>query len=354
MKRRNSFAALIFALSCLAVVPQATAQTNNLEQKIKRLVLAVGEAERTINAEKFAALTTDDFSESQTNGMGTKTKSKSQILDELRKAPEGFKKVFSMVKVESEMTDASAKKSGDNAEFKFLLTEHSLLKITEDGKTDEFKKVERFETTGTAVRRNGNWLLSSWQKKLSVNSNKAQFDSEIVEQMNFGMATLALLVDSEKSKPPLINTELTAPIDPTQAKMIFRREYYNYARGFRHSGWFIDLMGNVYKYEYKYANNGQPGVKFDFKTPPTLVSRIAPELVFEKLKLSQKAAQGSFSRKTYARDAGTLTYSAFLANPLTNKFDEIKLKESGDFAGTNDAPEAAALAEWLETVFRKP
>lgn len=112
MKKRNFFAALIFSLSCLTAAAQATAQTDNIEQKIKPLVLAVGEVERLINAEKFAALTTADFSESQTNGAGTTTKSKSQILDELRKAPEGFKKVFSTVKVDAETANVSTKKVG--------------------------------------------------------------------------------------------------------------------------------------------------------------------------------------------------------------------------------------------------
>lgn len=160
-----------------------------------------------------------------------------------------------------------------------------------------------------------------------------------------------ILQNNQMRLQSAISTDADGRIDSTETKMIFRLEYENYAWGYVGGGWLIDLNGNVYHYEYKLGKYEQGRQKFEFKTTPTLISRVAPELLTEKLLWSRKAAQGKFNRKNAANDAGSRVYSAFLANPLTNKFVEIKLKESGDWEEINSAPEAAALVKWLDTVF---
>ena len=156
---------------------------------------------------------------------------------------------------------------------------------------------------------------------------------------------LACLSAMAQTKPAL-----TAPLDPVQAKMIFREEYRNFARGLRQGGWYIDTSGDVYSYKYKRAQNGSSGSGLEFETPPTLAAHISPKIIAEKIRLSRRAARGKLQQKHGAYDAGIVTYSAFLPAARTKKLTEIKLRLSGDVIGTNNAPEAVSLVEWMKTV----
>ncbi len=140
-----------------------------------------------------------------------------------------------------------------------------------------------------------------------------------------------------------------APLDPAQQKMVFRYEYWNYARGFQHKGWYMDEQGGVYKYSYERVLDPQKPseIKFKFKVSPTLIAQITPEVLAEKRELLKKVEKGKYRDLQGANDAGTRTISAFIADTKTGKFREIILVEKGDFEGINTAPETGELIEWL-------
>ncbi len=140
-----------------------------------------------------------------------------------------------------------------------------------------------------------------------------------------------------------------APLDPAKQKMVFRYEYWNYAREFQHKGWYVDEQGGVYKYIYERVLVPQKPseIKFKFKVSPTLIAQITPEVLTEKRKLLKKIEKGKYRELQGANDAGTQTISAFIVDTKTGKLRELILVKKGDFVGINNAPETQKLIEWL-------
>ena len=145
--------------------------------------------------------------------------------------------------------------------------------------------------------------------------------------------------------------ENSTELDPTEKKMVFRYEYWNNARGFQHHGWYINELGDIYKYGYDLVIDPKnPGNrKYKFKTPPTLVGRVTPEVLAEKRKLISHAANGIYSERSAANDAGESTITAFVPDAKTGKFRKIVLNKTGDYEGSNSSPKAAELVDWLKT-----
>lgn len=121
----------------------------------------------------------------------------------------------------------------------------------------------------------------------------------------------------------LSNIALAVPV-------LFERNYTNHAWGYVNEGCFVDESGFVYTYD---VNSGKAMEE---------IARVSREELELGRELLMKASQGQFTRKIVAADAGSLLYSGKLWGKT------IKLGESGDYYGVNDAPEAKKLLELIK------
>jgi hypothetical protein len=151
------------------------------------------------------------------------------------------------------------------------------------------------------------------------------------------------IADSNQINSSIKRTDFAAPLDPEKQKMVFRYEYWNIGRN---KGWYMDELGDIYKYSYQPNKDG-------FVTPPTLIGRVAAGDLAEKRKLIEQSAKGNIRKQRGGYDRGTHTIVAFLIDERTGKYREVLLTKHGDFEVSNDTPEAALLVDWLTKVIAK-
>ncbi len=200
------------------------AQNDNSVREIEQLATEFHDAEIKWNVERLGNILTEEFQETRTDGSGVVTKPKAGIISELRgkDMPETLRKVFKLIESDRKIADFSAQPVGDKANFKYKLTERSTLKIASENQPFDLNKIERFEVSGTAVRRDGKWLLASLRKTFLPAQNKEPRRNEIDEGIKFDLALVGLMVEAlqkEKFQP-------TNKDEQTQA-LIY--EFYNLA-----------------------------------------------------------------------------------------------------------------------------
>lgn len=122
--------------------------------------------------------------------------------------------------------------------------------------------------------------------------------------------------DTNQTKSSAVQSDINAPLNPANRKMVFRYEYYWHKA--RNRSWYIDEQGDIYMYSYQYD-------KKSFITPPTLIGHVDPKVLAEKRKLIEQAAKGSFTVRRGPTDSGAVKTVAFLPNAESGEFREIVL-----------------------------
>ena len=139
----------------------------------------------------------------------------------------------------------------------------------------------------------------------------------------------------------------------------FQYEYVNNAWGRQHTGWLIDSLGNVYSYNRPEEWNNLDSLnkidseKFhaNLEYCDSILFTVDKTELFKKIDLIPKASQGKISDPVHEMyDAGITTFSAFILNSETNKYECILLIQYGDFRRENDAAEANELYNYLEEI----
>ncbi len=203
MKRVNLLISWVLAILVVAVGAMAQTPNKVSAGNIKQLVKDVHNAEFTRNIEKLANLLTDNFKETNIDGRGARTTLlKETFLDVLseKDAPEAVKKVFSRIVFANKINNFSVRQSGAKANFKYKLTVRKSLKTVSENPPVEFKEIYRLKIVGTAVRRNGKWLLDFRQLTFIRPQNIEQAKKEITDGINFNMALVRLVVEAKKSE----------------------------------------------------------------------------------------------------------------------------------------------------------
>jgi len=113
--------------------------------------------------------------------------------------------------------------------------------------------------------------------------------------------------------------------------VLLEKNYTNHAWSYRNHGCFIDENGFVYSYNVSKVE------------PIEYAKKNVGAFTLDKIKdLLLKASQGKFETKHAMADAGTTLYSG------NYRGTAIKLSESGDYVGTNSAPETAMLIYYMD------
>lgn len=143
-------------------------------------------------------------------------------------------------------------------------------------------------------------------------------------------------------------------------KILFETEYINRAWGYHHMGMWIDSSGTVWRYELAEGENklDETGIyeesdlldKYMHKKEyVATVSRDTLRMMYERI---GAAAAGQHSDTTTPMaDAGTVLHIAWVFNPASGTYREVGLRMRGDQQSDNLAPEARAIADWLDRLW---
>ncbi len=144
--------------------------------------------------------------------------------------------------------------------------------------------------------------------------------------------------------------------DMANQKILFQYEYVNYAWGYQHQGWIIDSAGDVHC--YKSPKNWQQFDSIGLIDASLLESNLLQTdsvcFTVEKTELAQmislieEASRGEKLEPQQKRfDSGVQVYTAYMLNTVTNKYESVLLKQTGDYLIENKSQAAEELYNWL-------
>ncbi|MDA3953791.1 MAG: hypothetical protein PF485_09095 [Bacteroidales bacterium] len=150
--------------------------------------------------------------------------------------------------------------------------------------------------------------------------------------------------------------------DVMNQKILFQYEFVNYAWGYQHKGWIIDSTGNVYCYDlpknwHQYDSLGLINISYleslilQIDSVCFTIDKIE---LYSNTALIEKASKGEISEpKQEMFDAGANFYTAYILNSVTNKYESVLLKQTGDVQIENKSDEAKELYKWLDAINHK-
>ena len=144
--------------------------------------------------------------------------------------------------------------------------------------------------------------------------------------------------------------------------VLFQYEYYNYAWGFRHHGFMIDVSGQVKG--FREPKNWVPADSMGFLSKADLEYNLTlTDTVFTNV--DKSVLDDFYSKITDLRngkiidhgmvmaDAGTGVLSAWYWSEKVGKYENVFLMSKGDIFKENSHPDVKALVDWLKTVGAK-
>lgn len=138
--------------------------------------------------------------------------------------------------------------------------------------------------------------------------------------------------------------------------VVFQYEYYNYAWGFRHSGFLIDKDGQIkgFSQPEKWITPdssgfiGKDDLKFNLAQCDTICGKADMdelELYYSKIKDIRNGE--IVDNGLIMADAGTGVFSAWYWNEKAGKYENVFLISNGDISKVNIHPEVRELVAWL-------
>jgi hypothetical protein len=154
----------------------------------------------------------------------------------------------------------------------------------------------------------------------------------------------------------LISCEEKA-LESADVNCFFQYEYVNYAWGYNHSGFTVTPSGEIYKFDkttpWVFAEKGQiqlsdllKNISISVKSE-TLISKTDMQ---SYLALATIAKTGTLSTPfSRGADMGAMVCKVFVPDETDpqNVFEEVILKQTGDWEKHNLKPEAAVISAWL-------
>jgi hypothetical protein len=139
-------------------------------------------------------------------------------------------------------------------------------------------------------------------------------------------------------------------------KVLFQREYINYAWSYQLNGWLIDSSGNVRSYNLPETWHFTDSEGFIY--PDTMnsnlqqtegtVCKVDKDTLLKYFAMLTQAAKGELtSPLMVTADAGSTIYSGFLYDSVSGKYRQIFIKEIGDIFVENKSKEANEIYNWM-------
>lgn len=148
-------------------------------------------------------------------------------------------------------------------------------------------------------------------------------------------------------------------IDFSRQKVLFEKEYINFAWGYNHTGWYIDSVGVIYYYNKPQNWNTTDStntiklesLNSNLSYCRRLTITIDKSELAIRLAQMTNAAKGKLSNPVMEMaDAGINSNYELLYNQETKSYKRILLKQIGDWRIENSSAEAESLWQWMRTI----
>jgi hypothetical protein len=147
-------------------------------------------------------------------------------------------------------------------------------------------------------------------------------------------------------------------------RFVCERSYTNFARGYQHSGFYVDREGGVYRFSVEAETLApslpppdptEAGIEATYGSGIVLVGRVAADELLAMFRLIPAAARAGYSKRVSAgADRGALVSACYLFDAAQKRYRAVELDVKGDWEYRNLAPEAETLAKWLMSLERPP
>jgi len=171
--------------------------------------------------------------------------------------------------------------------------------------------------------------------------------------INVGDAVLA--VQSAFS----VDLPLCSGCSRSRQQFVFEIRRFNFAWGASYGGFYFDIAGNVYSYEYDRDEVPFPIPPFGDPYSPrqlaerynhnrTLVKTVDMAELLQNVALIAAAGEGPLSPTVHrCYDAGEIEFLGYLYDESEGSYRAILLELTGDYAATNFSREAREIVGWL-------
>jgi hypothetical protein len=158
-------------------------------------------------------------------------------------------------------------------------------------------------------------------------------------------------------------TQQSHAADAVTGKFIFEYCHSNAAWGHTLNGFFIDAEGSVWKYDHggdSWTPSRADGLFYEFDLTEKYrdakqVGTVDKAVLSAMISLIDAASQAELKRRNAGNDMGSLSYMAYLYDPVADSYKEVILSSKGDWIIENTSGAAKTLTQWLESVFfRQP
>jgi len=194
------FAAFIF-ISILST--GSLAQPARLNVELRQLIIA---AANTSDAGEMDSLLSDDYTQADVSDKGNSLTTKARIVRQLAEVPEAFKPLMERVSTRSELANLRSVHNGECAVFTADLVARSIVRVSDRLPAKTVTQVERFEISGSAVRVDGRWKLSSLRRSRTMAKDVAVRMEELEGNKAFDVAVVGLLLEgaarAKAANPP--------------------------------------------------------------------------------------------------------------------------------------------------------
>lgn len=146
------------------------------------------------------------------------------------------------------------------------------------------------------------------------------------------------------------------------APVIFQYEYYNYAWGFRHSGFLIDKDGRIkgFNQPENWITPDSSGfmakedLKYNLAKCDTISGRVDLDELYQYASKIKGIRNGKIvDHGSVMADAGTGVFSAWYWNDKVGKFENVFLISNGDMYKVNRHEDVSELVAWLKWIGEK-
>lgn len=154
----------------------------------------------------------------------------------------------------------------------------------------------------------------------------------------------------------------TAP-PQAQQQILYEVESVNFAYGYQHRGYYIDLRGAVHSYNFKGTGEvwrDSAGGTFSeqtlmkkFSHHDSLLVMADRDSLLWSYGLVKEALNGTTTDTIKAgADRGSVFYNVYVYDPGVGMYQRVTLREEGDWSFHNQSPGAMQLVDWLKSTVR--
>ncbi|MEK7719303.1 MAG: hypothetical protein AAB347_06795 [Bacteroidota bacterium] len=144
-----------------------------------------------------------------------------------------------------------------------------------------------------------------------------------------------------------------------ESTLIFQSEYTNYAWGYNHNGWMLDISGQVKRFQksakWVFADSLGYISATDMQKNMSACDSVIEQIDSKEFTLYAEKAINCVNwnmtkpQNTMA-DAGEHIYAFYLYESGSNRYKRVILNMTGDWSQENLAPNAKEIVDWMKAI----